>query len=160
MNRLAVYPGDLTPSGWETAKLGHGLGLLPDAIQPRIRKTINGDWCLTLRYPLHGRGAELLRPDRLILAQGQLWRVLRLAREDGGGIRALSVEAPHLAYDLRDSVIENIETAENPDTLDGITPSKRFRSCWRAPPLSRASRTCQPVPWTTWTSCRRTAWSV
>ena len=121
MDRIAVYPGDLTPSGWETAKLGHGLGLLPDAIQPRIRKTINGDWSLTLRYPLHGRGAELLRPDRLILAQGQLWRVLRLAREDGGGIRALSVEAPHLAYDLRDSVIENIETAENPDTLDGIT---------------------------------------
>ena len=109
MNRLAVYPGDLTPSGWETAKLGHGLGLLPDAIQPRIRKTINGDWCLTLRYPLHGRGAELLRPDRLILAQGQLWRVLRLAREDGGGIRALSVEAPHLAYDLRDSVIEKLK---------------------------------------------------
>ena len=65
MDRLAVYPGDLTPSGWETAKLGHGLGLLPDAIQPRIRKTINGDWSLTLRYPLHGRGAELLRPDRL-----------------------------------------------------------------------------------------------
>jgi len=121
MDRLAVYPGDLTPSGWETAKLGHGLGLLPDAIQPRIRKTINGDWSLTLRYPLQGRGAELLRPDRLILARGQLWRVLRVSREDGGGIRALSVEAPHLAYDLRDSVIENIETAENPDTLDGIT---------------------------------------
>ena len=59
--------------------------------------------------------------DRLICAEGQLYRINGIQKEDVGAGRMLRVDAEHIFYDLRDSEILNIETAENPDTESGIT---------------------------------------
>ena len=133
---LYVFPGATTPETWSTAQLTLGLGLLPDAIEPRIHMAVNGDWSLTLKYPLNGRGADLLQLNQLIQAQGQLWRILSIEKEDGSSGRLLSIEAPHLAYDLRDLYIVNLETSEDPFTLDGITAEQALTQLLEGTPFS------------------------
>lgn len=119
MAYLTVYAHDTTPELWATAKYTIGLGRLPDAIEPRVKQKVNGDWSLSLKYPIGGQNYSLLQMDRLICAEGQLYRIGSLEKQEGSSGRYLQVEAPHIMYDLQNSEISNIETSETDP--DGIT---------------------------------------
>jgi len=118
MAHLTVYPHDLTPAQWVTAQYASGLGRLPDALEPRTHLVINGDWSLSLRYPVNGTGAELLQAGRLICAEGQLYRIQKKKKSDKSAGREMQIDALHIIYDLRRKTITNIETSEtDPDGI-------------------------------------------
>ena len=119
MRHLTVYPQDLTPEAWQSEQLTSGLGRLPDAVEPRLHLAINGDRSLTFRYPLNGRGYDLLQEMRLICAEGQLYRIYKIKKSDKMAGREVQVTALHIMYDIRRNEITNIETAETDP--DGIT---------------------------------------
>ncbi len=121
MGHLTLYRADMTPAAWETERFSSGLGRLPDAREPRTHRVINGDWSFTMLYPLNGTNASEIVQDRLICAEGQLYRINGIQKEDVGAGRMLRVDAEHIFYDLRNSEIVNIETAENPETENGVT---------------------------------------
>jgi phage minor structural protein len=65
---------------------------------------------------------EALQQQRLICAEGQLYRINGIEKVDSVDGRVWQVDAEHIIYDLRDcDEIINIETAENPATEVGVT---------------------------------------
>ena len=125
---LRIYEKDLTAANLATALATNGLGTLPHALSCTRHQVINGDWSLTLSYPLDAPGAALLQPERLLCYEdeggAQLYRISRLKPSISRQGRTLEVEAPHLCYDLAHKYIVNIETAEDdryPDGIDAAT---------------------------------------
>ena len=57
---LRIYEKDLTGATLASALMTNGLGPLPFALSCVRHQKINGDWSLTLTYPLDAAGAELL----------------------------------------------------------------------------------------------------
>ena len=125
MGHLTLYRADMTRSAWETERFSSGLGRLPDAREPRTHRTVNGDWSFTMLYPFTGANMELIRQDVLICVEGQLYRVNAIQKEHTSAGRMWRVDAEHILYDLRDNFeITNIETAEAPETENGITEAQ------------------------------------
>ena len=125
---LRIYEKDLTAANLATALATNGLGTLPHALSCTRHQVINGDWSLTLSYPLDAPGAALLQPERLLCYEdeggAQLYRISRLKPSISRQGRTLEVEAPHLCYDLAHKYIVNIETAEDdryPNGIDAAT---------------------------------------
>ena len=125
---LRIYEKDLTAANLATALATNGLGTLPHALSCTRHQVINGDWSLTLSYPLDAPGAALLQPERLLCYEdeggAQLYRISRLKPSISRQGRTLEVEAPHLCYDLAHKYIVNIETSEDdryPDGIDAAT---------------------------------------
>ena len=125
---LRIYEKDLTAASLSTALATNGLGTLPHALSCTRHQVINGDWSLTLSYPLDAPGAALLQPERLLCYEdeggAQLYRISRLKPSISRQGRTLEVEAPHLCYDLAHKYIVNIETSEDdryPDGIDAAT---------------------------------------
>lgn len=125
---LRIYEKDLTAASLSTALATNGLGTLPHTLSCTRHQVINGDWSLTLSYPLDAPGAALLRPERLLCYEdeggAQLYRISRLKPSISRQGRTLEVEAPHLCYDLAHKYIVNIETSEDdryPDGIDAAT---------------------------------------
>lgn len=122
MGHLTVYRMDMTREAWETEKFTSGLGRLPDAREPRTHRAVNGDWSFSMKYPLKGANVEALQQQRLICAEGQLYRINGIEKVDTLEGRVWQVDAEHIIYDLRDcDEITNIETAEFPETENGVT---------------------------------------
>ena len=122
---ITVHPHDLKPAMAQTAFVTLGLGALPYLTEAKTVRKINGDCCLTLVYPEDQPGAELLIPDRLLACENQLYRISRIQPRDGKRGRFVSVEAPHVAYDLDEIMIENLETKEDsryPALPDPVLP--------------------------------------
>ena len=125
---LRIYEKDLTAANLATALATNGLGTLPHALSCTRHQVINGDWSLTLSYPLDAPGAALLQPERLLCYEdeggAQLYRISRLKPSISRQGRTLEVEAPHLCYDLAHKYSVNIETSEDdryPDGIDAAT---------------------------------------
>ena len=125
---LRIYEKDLTAANLATALATNGLGTLPHALSCTRHQVINGDWSLTLSYPLDAPGTALLQPERLLCYEdeggAQLYRISRLKPSISRQGRTLEVEAPHLCYDLAHKYIVNIETSEDdryPDGIDAAT---------------------------------------
>ena len=125
---LRIYEKDLTAANLATALATNGLGTLPHTLSCTRHQVINGDWSLTLSYPLDAPGAALLQPERLLCYEdeggAQLYRISRLKPSISRQGRTLEVEAPHLCYDLAHKYIVNIETSEDdryPDGIDAAT---------------------------------------
>lgn len=118
---LAIHPHNLTPAQALAARDTHGLGIIHDATEARLIRRVNGDRSLRLTCPWTEKNANLLIADRLICYDGQFYRITIPSRRERAGKRAISLEAPHVMYDLRHSYIVNIETAEDEATIDGIT---------------------------------------
>lgn len=125
---LCIYEKDLTAASLSTALATNGLGTLPHTLSCTRHQVINGDWSLTLSYPLDAPGAALLQPERLLCYEdeggAQLYRISRLKPSISRQGRTLEVEAPHLCYDLAHKYIVNIETSEDdryPDGIDAAT---------------------------------------
>ena len=133
---LTVYPHDLTPAQTAAALLTHGLGTLPYAIKPRRARKINGDDCLTFSYPYDAQGAELLLCDNLIAYRGQLYRIRRLTPRESIEGRRVSVEAPHIFFDLSETYIINIETKEDDAYPDGVTRTQALTQILSGTPFS------------------------
>lgn len=114
---LTVYPADFAPTD---SILAGAIGSLPFALNAECSQKINGDWCLKFSYPCSRPGAELLNVDALVLCQGQLYRIARVITNDTAGKQEYDIEAPHIAFDLANYCIENIETDADDETLDGI----------------------------------------
>lgn len=125
---LRIYEKDLTAATLSAALATGGLGTLPHALSCTRHQVINGDWSLTLTYPLDAPDAALLRPERLLCYEdesgAQLYRISRIKPSITRQGRILEVEAPHLCYDLAHKYIVNIETSEDdryPDGIDAAT---------------------------------------
>lgn len=86
----------------ETAFASNGLGVLTDAILCEVVEELNGQYELTLKYPLTGLHAEDITDRCIIMAQPnpvadpQPFRAYRIKPTSGGTI---TVNARHLAYD-------------------------------------------------------------
>lgn len=118
---LAVHPHTLSPAQALAARDTHGLGLIHDAISATRVRRVNGDRCLRITCPWTEKNANLLIADRLICCDGQYYRITIPSRRERAGKKTISLEAPHVMYDLRHSYIVNIETAEDENSVDGIT---------------------------------------
>lgn len=121
---LRVYEKKLTAADLPDALATNGLGLLTHPLESKLRRVVNGDQSLTLTYPLDAPNAGLLLPERLICVDDgrseQLYRIERRSPKSTRSGRVIEIEAPHIAYDLAHKMIENIETKEDPDAVDGI----------------------------------------
>lgn len=123
---LRIYEKDLTAETLSEALMTNGLGLLKDAVSCTAHRIINGDWSLSMTYPLDAPGASLLTPERLICYEDaaggdtQLYRIARRRPRSTRQGRVIEIEAPHVAYDLRHKYITNIETKEDDRYPDGI----------------------------------------
>ena len=100
-------------------KNNHFLMPLPFATADTVTQTINGDWCLSMRYPVE-KAEGHLQVGNLIECFSQLYRIRRIQRKKENGAEWLMVEAPHIAFDLTHLAIENIETNMDETTLHGI----------------------------------------
>lgn len=100
--QLQLYPANLTKEQFASGQ--SAISFLPLALGPKVNQKINGDWSLQFEYP----AGYAIRPDMLVLADGQLYRITEVEPE---GVKT-TVRALHLFYDLRDRMIVNIETAE------------------------------------------------
>ena len=125
---LRIYEKDLTAATLATALMTGGLGALPFTLSCTRHQKINGDWSLTLTYPLDAPGAELLQPERILCYEddrsAQCYRISRRKPKTTRQGRVIEVEAPHLCYDLAHKRIENIETKEDDRFPDGITAAQ------------------------------------
>ena len=125
---LRIYEKDLTSATVASALMTNGLGPLPFALSCVRHQKINGDWSLTLTYPLDAAGAELLQPERILCYEddrsAQCYRISRRKPKTTRQGRVIEVEAPHLCYDLAHKRIENIETKEDNRFPDGITAAQ------------------------------------
>ncbi|MDO5764183.1 MAG: phage tail spike protein, partial [Elusimicrobiales bacterium] len=87
----------------ETSFQSNGLGALTDTVSCFIDQEINGGFELEMRYSAEGIHFELLRKNRIILAetgsagQPQPFRIYRISKEIGGTVM---VYARHICYDL------------------------------------------------------------
>lgn len=128
---LRIYEKDLTAASLATSLATNGLGTLPEALSCTRHQVINGDWSLTLSYPLDAPGTALLQPERLLCYEdeggAQLYRISRLTPSISRQGRTLEVEAPHLCYDLAHKYIVNIETKEDSRYPDGINAATALK---------------------------------
>jgi phage minor structural protein len=119
---LTMYPYNLQPSDLPAALQTMGLGLLTKAVVRTCKRKVNGDWSLNISYPANTPEAALLTEETLIAYRGQLYRINRIDERNVLQGRMVTVEAPHLMYDLNKCAeIVNIETAEDTNYPDGIT---------------------------------------
>lgn len=86
----------------ETAFSSNGIGVLYDAISCKVTEELNGQYELTMKYPLTGIHAEFIADRCLILAksdpvaEAQPFRVYNIRPSSDGTI---VINARHLAYD-------------------------------------------------------------
>ena len=92
----------------ETEFLTNGLGRLSDAISCYTEETRNGEYALSMVYPLEGIHFADISIDRLILAsvgdgqQTQPFRISEIKRTLDG--KKAEIYAPHISYDLNKMV--------------------------------------------------------
>lgn len=123
---LRIFEKNLTAEGLAEALMTNGLGTLRYATKATLHRVINGNWSLTVTYPLDAPGAELLEAERLICYEDdvsgemQLYRISRRSPRTTREGRVIEVEAPHVCYDLSHRYIVNLETREDERYPDGI----------------------------------------
>jgi len=90
-------------NGTETAFTSHGLGDLPDALSCTVKHEINGEYELSMIYPVTGARYSdialgcIIKANPDPLTEAQLFRIYRITRPISGRV---SVYARHIAYDL------------------------------------------------------------
>lgn len=89
----------------ETNFKHNGLCVLNECISAPLIESLNGGYELELEYPLDERGKYLnLVEDNIIKADGQLCRIYRKIRTEGG----IKINARHIFYDLIDNFLEDV----------------------------------------------------
>lgn len=88
----------------ETEFLNNGIGVLSDAVFCEVYRVLNGEYELTMEYPVDGIHFHEIRRRSVILAKPdpvsrlQPFRVWRITKPSRG---VVTVYARHIAYDLR-----------------------------------------------------------
>ena len=95
------------------------IAVLNDAVSVRVTQEINSADELTFTHPLTSDKAELITVNRLILCEGQLYRIMRVQRGDD----TLSAECMHIWY--ADAGAVHIPSV--PDSI-GVTPYNLIKS--------------------------------
>lgn len=95
-------------SSTETAFASNGLGSMVDAVEAQVYEELNGQFELTVRYPVTGRLFDKIELDGYITARPgpgralQPFRIYRITRPMGG---IVTIYGRHLAYNLTKYVI-------------------------------------------------------
>ena len=77
----------------------NGLAVLDECVSAVITNELNGDYSLELSYPVSSYKARYLEELNIIKADGQLFRIYKAERSQGGGL-TVKVWARHIFYDL------------------------------------------------------------
>ncbi|MGL5460726.1 MAG: phage tail spike protein [Cetobacterium sp.] len=99
-------------NGNETNFEHKGIGVLKDTIWAKVEEERNGEFKLSLCYPITGRYKDSLEKGRIIKAKAnsvqgeQLFRICRVGKSINGRI---TLEANHITFDLIDNLILNID---------------------------------------------------
>jgi len=107
----------------ETAFDTNGIGVLTDAVECRVVAELNGQYELTLRYPITGvhykdlvrRAIILAKPDPV--SDPQPFRIYRRGPSSQGTI---TVYARHIAYDLKGIVVSPFCASGAPAALQSL----------------------------------------
>lgn len=112
---------------------GNGLGGLSDAIECKVTHEINGEYELSMRYPITGIHYGELANDYFIMAapdnmtQAQPFRIYRITTPLNG---VVTVYARHIAYDMMGTIVEPFTqsslTAAINDLANHCTPATSF----------------------------------
>lgn len=106
----------------------NGLGVLNPNLC-LIREYLNGEYSLSLKHPIDRNGKwELLEQDRIIKANGQLFRIYKLTKSVLDN--EIEIEALHIFYDLSKNFIEdtNIENKTGKQALSQILSRTLFET--------------------------------
>lgn len=110
----------------ETSFQSNGLGALTDAVSCIVEQEVNGGFELEMRYSVEGIHFELLRKNRIILAetgssdQPQPFRIYRISKEIGGTV---TVYARHICYDLMGIPVAPFSAKNAKDAMGKIQSS-------------------------------------
>lgn len=112
---------------------GNGLGGLSDAIECKVTHEINGEYELSMRYPITGIHYDEIAPTYIIMAvpdnmtQAQPFRIYRITKPLNG---VVTVYARHIAYDMMGTIVEPFTqsslTAAINDLANHCTPATSF----------------------------------
>lgn len=124
---LKVYDAQLKRAMLPNVLETGGLGNISAVMSATLTSKVNGDNALMIKARCTEQNERLLIADRLIAYDGQFYRIMRPEHADEREGTILIIEAPHIIYDLRDSAIQNIETKEDPNHIDGINQSEALQ---------------------------------
>lgn len=101
----------------------NGLAILDECIIAEITKELNGEYSLHIEYPAHCKKANHLIEFNIIKAQGQLFRIYKIEREQEK-ISKIKVWARHILYDLAFYFIEaaSLINANMKEAIQGTIP--------------------------------------
>ncbi len=114
-NLIIVY--DSNETDFDT----NGLGILADAINPVVVEELNGEYILTLSYPIDGRVYENISLKNIIktktspYSNAQLFRICDISRPFNGIVEII---ANHISYDLSGIPITPFSAT---NTLEAVT---------------------------------------
>lgn len=100
-----------------------GLGVLRDATSCTIKEELNGEYSLSMQYPINGSNFDKLVENRIIYTkpnpydEEQPFRIYSISRPIGGTV---SVTAYHISYDLNGVVCQPFKGGSLLDTLTKI----------------------------------------
>lgn len=101
----------------ETSFSRNGLAVLNECRECKITEKLNGEYELTLSYPLHSPKTVHIQPFNVIKADGQLFRIYNTDKDSKAGV--ITVNARHIFYDLLNYIIED-KRAENKTCLEAL----------------------------------------
>ena len=107
----------------ETEFVSNGLGILADAMSCEVRQVLNGQYELTMQYPITGARFGDIKSRSIILAKTdpvselQPFRVYEILKTSAG---IVTVYAHHMAYDLKGIPITPFEANGPQLALQGI----------------------------------------
>lgn len=107
-------------SDTETAFDTNGLGILSDAISTKVAQELNGQYELTLKYPITGIHSEYITDRCIIVAKSdpvadpQPFRIYRMNPVSNG---VITVYARHIAYDTMGIPVAPFAAASAADAL-------------------------------------------
>ena len=108
----------------ETAFDTNGIGVLSDAISCKVLQVLNGQYELTLQYPVGGLHFSQIKRRSVILAKVdpvsnlQPFRVYRITKPSNG---VVTVYARHVAYDLAGVVVTPFSAETAVAALSGLS---------------------------------------
>jgi len=91
----------------EKAFKTNGLAILNECIKCVITEKLNGEYELSLEYPLYSEKSKHIKPLNIIKANGQLFRIYIVEKDSKTGI--VSIYARHIFYDLLNSIIVSLK---------------------------------------------------
>ncbi len=119
-NKIIIYDKNATPVN--DGYLGHGFGLLKEAIRCEITEELNGDYSLELEYPLDGSKAPYIQKWNVLRANGQLFRIYKIEDSTIDDVRV--AYARHISYDLANDFVldDRVKKGDLKEMIEAAIP--------------------------------------